>query len=69
MQVYFYPEGSITHKSADVSSVVLDINPKAQDLFIGCNVLAVAVKDKGYRPGRIMQVSFSKNHIIWLTFG
>ena len=54
-QVYFYPEGTITHKATDISSVVLDINPLGQDLFIGCNVLAVD-KDKGYRPGRVMQV-------------
>lgn len=55
LQVYFYPEGTITHKATDISSVVLDIIPMEHDLLIGSNVLAVD-KDKGYRPGRVMQV-------------
>ena len=55
LQVYFYPEGTITHKATDVSSVVLDIIPMENDFIIGSNVLAVD-KGKGYRPGRVMQV-------------
>ena len=55
--VYFYPEGQINHKVTDVSSVVLDLPPLESELYVGCNILAILSKEKGYRTGRIMQVS------------
>lgn len=54
--VFFYPEGQISHKVADITSVVNDLSPKASDLYVGINVIACQSKESGFRTGRIMQV-------------
>ena len=53
--VFFYQEGQISHKVADVSSIVNDIPPKHSEIYVGVNVVALS-KESGFRIGRVSQV-------------